>query len=294
MARVMKHQKLVNPAKRHLSLKQKLHFGTSRQRVAAKLALRSRGKPKRKTLHRKVTRENPIGTIITLGMNPGKVGNMKRRRRNSSKRRATPRRNPVVRRRRRVARRSNPFTVVHHRLRSRRRNPSRVVYASRRRRFNPRRRRNPDLRSTGTKVLGIIGGAALTKLVTAMLPASFQTGILKYIGTGIVALGLGWGVNKFGHSPTLAENVTAGGLTLLGLEILSDLVPGIAAYSGLSVSGMGNVLASSSFYSPQVNSGNSMTRFITPAGVTMAMPAISAKKGLKGMGRLAVPRGGWQ
>jgi len=169
-----------------------------------------------------------------------------------------------------------------------------VIYAHRRHRFNPRRRRNPDLKGTGTKVLGIIGGAALTKLIVAMLPASFQTGILKYVGTGVVAMGLGWGVGKFGHSPTLAENVMAGGFTLLGLEILSDLVPGIAAYSGLSVSGMGNVLASSNFYTPQVNSGNSMTRFVTPAGVTMAMPVVTAKKGLKGMGRLAVPRGGWQ
>ena len=290
MARVMKHQKLVNPAKRHLSLKQKLHFGTARQRVAAKLALRSRGKPKRKksTAHH-VRRQNPIGTIITLGANPGKVGTMKRRRRNTTSKRRVVRRNPVARRR---ARRSNPFAVRHHRRRS---NP-RVVYASRRRRFNPRRRRNPDIKSTGTKVLGIIGGAALTKLVVAMLPASFQTGILKYIGTGVVAMGLGWGVNKFGKSPSLAENVTAGGLTLLGLEILSDLVPGLAAYSGLSVAGMGNVLASSNFYTPQVNSGNSMTRFVTPAGVTMAIPVAApvAKKGLRGMGRLAVPRGGWQ
>jgi len=285
MARVLKHQKLVNPAKRHLSLKQKLHFGTARQRAAAKLALRSRGKPKRRRSIHHVRRENPIGTIITLGANPGKVGTMKRRR-NSPKRRVA-RRNPVARRR---VRRSNPFAVRHHRRRS---NP-RVIYAHRRRRFNPRRRRNPDLKGTGTKVLGIIGGAALTKLIVAMLPASFQTGILKYVGTGVVAMGLGWGVGKFGHSPTLAENVMAGGFTLLGLEILSDLVPGIAAYSGLSVSGMGNVLASSNFYTPQVNSGNSMTRFVTPAGVTMAMPVVTAKKGLKGMGRLAVPRGGWQ
>ena len=287
MARVMKHQKLVNPAKRKLSLKQKLHFGTARQRASAKLALRSRGKPKRKlSIHHRRRVVNPIGTIITLGANPGKVGTMRKRRRNTSSKRRVARRNPVARRR---ARR-NPFAVTHRR-RSRR--SPRVVYASRRRRFNPRRRRNPDIRGVGTKVLGIIGGAALTKLVTAMLPASFQTGILKYLGTGVVALGLGWGVNKFGKSPTLAENVTAGGLTLLGLQVLSDLVPGLAAYSGLSVSGMGNILASSSFYTPQVNSGNSMTRFVTPAGVTQAIPvAVSTHKGLKGMGRLAVSRGG--
>jgi len=287
MARVMKHQKLVNPAKRFLSLKQKLHFGTARQRASAKLALRSRGKPKRKlSIHHRRRVVNPIGTIITLGANPGKVGTMRKRRRNTSSKRRVARRNPVARRRVR----RNPFAVTYRR-RSRR-NP-RVVYASRRRRFNPRRRRNPDVRGVGTKVLGIIGGAALTKLVTAMLPASFQTGILKYIGTGVVALGLGWSVNKFGHSPTLAENVTAGGLTLLGLQVLSDLVPGLAAYSGLSVSGMGNILASSSFYTPQVNSGNSMTRFVTPAGVTQAIPvAVSTHKGLKGMGRLAVSRGG--
>ena len=234
-----------------------------------------------------MVRENPIGTIITLGMNPGKVGKMAQRKRRNSPKRRIARRNPVARRR---ARR-NPFAVVHHRRRTRR-NPSRVVYASRRRRFNPRRRRNPDVKGLGVKVLGIIGGAALTKLVTAMLPASFQTGILKYVGTGVVAMGLGWGVGKFGHSPSLAENITAGGLTLLGLEILSDLVPGIAAYSGLSVSGLGNALASSSFYTPQVNSGNSMTQFVTPSAVTMAMPV--ATKGMRGMGRLAVPRGGWQ
>ncbi len=287
MARVMKHQKLVNPAKRKLSLAQKLHFGTARQRVAAKLALSGKGKTakrnnprsaRRKHTHKPTTHGsilNPIGTIITLGMNPGKVGKMAktRKRRNTSKRRVARR---TVRRTRK-----NPFAVVHHRRRTRR-NPV-VHYARHRRVRNVRRHRNPSFAGTGTKVVGIIAGAALTKLVTAMLPASFQTGILKYLATGGVAFGLGWGAEKFGKSAALGENITIGGLTLLGLQVLSDFVPGIAAYSGLSV---GNVITGSSFYTPQVPMGNSMTQFMVPA----AVPQMVAPKH-KGLGRIAVSRG---
>jgi hypothetical protein len=285
MARVLKHQRLVNPAKRKLTLKQKLHFGTARQRAAAKLALSGRAKKHRRisktTIHRKRSvKKNPIGTIITLGMNPGKVGKMAktRKRRNTSKRRVA-RRNP---RKYTAKRRTNPFAVRHHRRRS---NPSKVrMYYSKRRKRMVYRRKNPSLTGMGTKVLGVIAGAALTKMVTAMLPASFQTGILKYLGTGAVAMGLGWGVGKFGKAE-LGENVMVGGFTLLGLQVISDLVPGIAAYSGLSV---GNVITGSSFYNPQVPQSNSMTSFLVPS----AIPQMVVKSG-KGMGRVAVPRGGW-
>lgn len=282
MARVLRHQKLVNPAKR-LSLKQKLHFGTARQRAAAKLALGHKGKTKRKpstTQHRRrVVRANPIGTIITLGANPGKVGTMATRKR-STRRRATHR-NPARKHR-------NP--IMAHRKRTRR-NPT--TYVARRRRVRNVRhhtgRRNPNFAGTGMKVVGVIGGAALTKLVTAMLPASFQTGILKYLATGVVAFGLGWGVGKVGKSPELGSNITVGGLTLLGLQVLSDFVPGIAAYSGLNVSGMGNLITPSSFYTPQVPMTGTMTQFVVPANVP-AM-AVSGGKG-RAMGRLAVTRGG--
>jgi hypothetical protein len=278
MARVMKHQKLVNPAKRKLSLAQKLHFGTARVRAAAKKLLSGKGKRRKATSHRRVVHSNPIGTIITLGANPGKVGSMTKRRRNTSSKRRVARRNPA--RRRRVAR--NPFAVVHHRKRTRR-NPR--SYVAKRR--NIHRRRNPSLSGSGSKVIGIIGGAALTKLVSAMLPASFQTGILKYIGTGVVAFGLGWGTGKVFKSEAVGENVMIGGLTLLGLQVLADFVPGIAAYSGLNV---GNVITGSSFYTPQVNAGNSMTRFVVPAATPQMM---AAPKGLKGVGRLAVSRSGY-
>jgi hypothetical protein len=268
-----------------LTLKQKLHFGTARQRAAAKLALSGRAKKHRRisktTIHRKRSvKKNPIGTIITLGMNPGKVGKMAktRKRRNTSKRRVA-RRNP---RKYTAKRRTNPFAVRHHRRRS---NPSKVrMYYSKRRKRMVYRRKNPSLTGMGTKVLGVIAGAALTKMVTAMLPASFQTGILKYLGTGAVAMGLGWGVGKFGKAE-LGENVMVGGFTLLGLQVISDLVPGIAAYSGLSV---GNVITGSSFYNPQVPQSNSMTSFLVPS----AIPQMVVKSG-KGMGRVAVPRGGW-
>jgi hypothetical protein len=77
----------------------------------------------------------------------------------------------------------------------------------------------------------------------------------------------------------------AGGLTLLGLQILTDFVPGIAAYSGLSV---GNVITGSSFYTPQVNAGNSMTQFVTPAAIPMMAAPVPKHKGL---GRIAISRG---
>jgi hypothetical protein len=154
---------------------------------------------------------------------------------------------------------------------------------------NVHRRRNPSFAGTGTKVVSIIGGAALTKLVAGMLPATFQTGLLKYLATGTIAFGLGWGVGKVGKSAEVGENITIGCLTLVALQILTDFVPGIAAYSGI---GVGNVITGSSFYNPQVPAGNSMTQFTVPAAIP-TMVAAPVHKGLKGVGRLAVSRSGY-
>lgn len=164
----------VNAGKKRMTLKQKLHFGTARQRAVARLSLRGRkvnpsirrvknGSRKRvakgtaryaKTLRYKKTskgfyknprrrkRRKNIGEIVSIslaGLNPGR-----KRRRNTgmAKRRRRARRVVAHRRRRRVMnpaprRRRRTRRVSSHR---RRRNP--VM----RMRINPRRRRRSAVR----------------------------------------------------------------------------------------------------------------------------------------------------
>ena len=298
MATIGRKRRLVNPGRhrkhKRMSLKQKLHFGTARQRAAAKASLgghRRRRKAtsnpsrRRRTVTRRVTKQrrrrarspmSNIGEVITIGLNPGRVKGMARHRRrravSSHRRRRTYRHNPA-RRRRRLS-----LAPVHHRRR-RSRNPRHYA----RRRHHVRRHRNPGMLGTQlTNVLGVLGGAAATKIVSGMLPASINTGIVGYISGITVAMVLGWGTKKFGKSPHLGEMVTIGGLTYVGLKIIQDFFPTLGAYSPFGVSGMG-IISPSNFYVPQVNAPGSMGRFITPAGVTSAIPVASAA-GARGMG----------
>lgn len=155
-----------NPAKKRMTLKQKLHFGTARQRAAARLSLRGRktnptrrknggiysfrkkkkqikisgGSPFKRSRKRiGPKRRKNVGEIVSIslaGLNPGrkrrKNTGMAKRRRRATAHRVTRRRrrrvvaNPAPRRRRSYRRRS----AVGHRRR-RRSNPGKV-YAMRR------------------------------------------------------------------------------------------------------------------------------------------------------------------
>jgi hypothetical protein len=313
---VSKPRRLVNPGRRRrkrMTAKQIKFFGTKRQRAALG---RKRSNPKRRKrnfslrgLTRKLgisrkRRKRNVGTILTVfpaGMNPGRKRRKRvsRRRRNRSKRVIIVNKGVTMarsRKRRRVARR-----VVHHRRRRanrarRRRNVSYVgrirrgVYKyrnprRRRRHHNVRRyhrRRNPGMLSgLGGQILGVVGGATLTKIASGFLPASLQTGVLGYLSIGAVAVLQGKLVGKVTKSPALGKDMMVGGLVYLTIKILNDFIPSIGGSLGLS--GMG-LLAPSSFYVPQVPAGT-MGSFVTPAGVTNAMPMVTAQ-GTAGMGRM--------
>lgn len=238
---------------------------------------------------------NP-GEIITIGLNPGvvrkrkKVNSIMARRKRVSKRRnfglkrrviRRRRSNPSVRRRRVYRRRSNPVARRRRRY-ARRSNPGIMRRIHRR----IRRRRNPDfggLKSTGMTVLGLIGGAAITKMVTDRLPASLTNGFMKYLTVGAIATILGYGVGKFSKNAGLGSSMALGGYTLLGLQLLNDFVPGFSGYVPFGLKGMG-MIAPSSFYTPQVGNAGSITSFVTPSAVNAAIAAaMPVQKGMRGL-----------
>lgn len=171
-------------------------------------------------------------------------------------------------------------------------------YSTRRRRRNPGRRRrsvrvhrrhyrrNPGMLSgTAGRVVGVLGGVAVTRLLTGFLPAQLQTGILGYFGIGAVAVLQGKMIGKFTKSPALGTDMLVGGLAYLGAKILNDFLPSLGGYVGISGMGM---IGPSSFYTPQVNAGNSMGQFVAPAAVSQAIGArmpVVANSGVGSMRR---------
>ena len=314
--------RVVNPGRRrtttanharnaHKSLKQLLYFGTPSQRASAASRLGCSvpepfgGKAKYQRGQGARSRKRNIGGITILGLNPG-------RRRKVNKLKESIEFMPFVKRRKRVRRvkvnrarprrRNRRRVNAHHRRRTAPRvvlmNPRRRRNSRRRNSYKPRvhrryhRRRNPSLSNIGTQVIGVIAGAAATKIIVGMLPASFQSGILKYISTAVVASALGWGVRKYAHKEAFGTNLTVGGYTLLGLEVINDLVPGVAGYSALGLRGLGSLITPSSFYTPQVPIGGSMTSFVTPSAISAAInSAIPSRNPSKaGLAGLAVVR----
>lgn len=167
-------------------------------------------------------------------------------------------------------------------------NPGRRRRHSRRRNVSHRRhyRRNPGFLSGGggtfTKVLGVVGGVAVTKLLVGFLPATFSTGIIGYASIAAVAVLQGKGIGKITKNPSLGTDMMIGGLAYLTAKILSDFVPSIGHYTGISGMGM---IGPSSFYTPQVNQNGSMGSFVVPAAVQGAIPAPVAPANA-GVGRL--------
>lgn len=261
-----------NPGKK-LSLKQKLHFGTARQRANARLALRN---PSKKKYGRNLTKLGPgqlkrlgirarklyesrrpkkrtknIGEIVSIslaGLNPGRkrrkattiMATKRRRRSNKGKLNAGLR---AYHRRRRAANAGTTRRRSAHRRRGnpggyrrRRKNP---VYAMRR--INRGRRRNPIAGLTsGTigKALGVIGGAIGSKYLTQLALGGNNTGIMGYGGNLVASIALGWGAGKLTKSQDFGVMVTVGGLAALVLRVLSDNTS-IGQYVNLSLAGIG-------------------------------------------------------
>jgi hypothetical protein len=150
-----------------------------------------------------------------------------------------------------------------------------VRYRNRRHhRRHHRRHRNPGL-LTGNMgaIVGVLGGAAVTKMVTGFLPPTLMQGWTGYITTGITAVVVGRGVGAMTKNRPFGNWLMIGGLLIVALEIMSNLFPTLQLPFGLSTgtSGMG-LISSSNFYVPQVNLPGSMASFVTPAGVTGAIP----------------------
>jgi len=132
------------------------------------------------------------------------------------------------------------------------------------------------------RVVGVLGGLAVTRLLTGFLPAGLQTGILGYAATGAVAYLQGKMIGKFTKSPGLGADMTIGGLAYLGAKILNDFLPSFGGYTGIS--GMG-VIGGSNFYVPQVNRSGSMGSFVLPGAVGGAIGAATVQS-RSGMGTM--------
>lgn len=287
-----------NP-KRKMSLKQKLAFGTKRQRAAAKAALhrkrsnpvkrRAVVRPKRRktsaTRKRRVVRasrivisnprrrrrSNPahILTIGALNPRPTTGRKTKRRKKNTMATKARTRR-------RRTAR-ANP--------RRRRRNLSIKVYRRRRnaRASNPRRRRttrhhyrrNPSIFGhqvtivEAAKVIaGGLAGVAITKAVPGMLPASMNLTspfMSTLVGFG-VAIGAGMLTASFMKGdPLLGYAVAFGGLMQAASVGINAFMPN--PYIGLHGLGRIGDLVPGRFPVPQnpIMAGNQPMMLPAPA-----------------------------
>src|ERR1035437_5005097 len=175
--------------------------------------------------------------------------------------------------------------------RTKRRNPGRRVVHHRRRRVANRyhRRRNPGmLTGTAGRVLGVVGGVAVTKVLTGFLAAMFATGFMAYIGIGAIAVIQGKLVAKFAKSEALGNDMMVGGLAYLAAKVLNDFFPSIGAYTGMAGMGM---IGGNSFYVPQVNRAGSMGNFLIPPAISSyvagAMPVAHAGVGtMRRTGRL--------
>lgn len=248
MATVSAVRKLVNPSRRRatggrtvrrkMSLKQKLHFGTARQRTAAKASLKRSRTAKKAATTRKAAapkrkrRSNP-GVLVTLGpTNPARKRARKKGGKKTTMRKA--RRRTTTRRRRR---RNTSVATVSNRRRTYRRR--RRINPYRRRRTVRRRRRNPDLFGTNvstTKLMqaavGGIVGVTVAKLVPPALPAAMvSTPAMRIIATLGTALLGGYIAGQM--DKTVGQGVMFGGLMQTLSLSLNAFIPQVGQHVGL-------------------------------------------------------------
>lgn len=261
--RVVKKRK--NPAKRKLSPKQIVIFGTPRQKAALRAKrTRNAGKfSRRKSKKRekagtflgtpirnkrkfksKSKRRKNVGEIVSIslaGLNPGvkrkkrKVNVMaKRRRKNagtkfgrswSSYSAKKRKKNPGVRRHRRSTHAVGSVAV-----KRRRRRTSNPMYKVRRVRRVGRRRSNPGfLSGVGTgllpKAIGFLGGMIGARYLTQMVLGSNNTGYVGYAGNVAASVVLGMVAGKVTKSKELGNTVLVGGIAGTLLRVIFDKTP---------------------------------------------------------------------
>ena len=161
-----------------------------------------------------------------------------------------------------------------------------VRYRNRRARRNwGRRRRNQGNFLTGNTgaIVGILGGAAATKVLVGFLPSGLTTGWTGYLTTGVVAVVTGNFTGRMLKNPRFGNFMTLGGLLIVGLELMNQLFPQLQLpFTTAGTSGMG-LISSSNFYVPQVNLPGSMASFVTPAGIPA--PVVIPATAMRGLGQ---------
>lgn len=227
-----------------------------------------------------------VGEILTVV--PGNPGRRRRRMTRTHNRRRNRRRNW-----------RDPRTGLSNRRRrhnrgrrhSRRHNPRVTVRYRNRRYRRHNRRRNPGLLTGNVgAIVGVLGGATVTKMLTGFLPSTLMQGWTGYLTTGIAAVAVGRGVGMLTKNRQFGNWMMVGGLMIVALEALGQFFPTLKLPFGLSTgtSGMG-LISSSNFYVPQVNLPGSMASFVTPAGVTGAIPVVPTSAGMHGLGQQFAP-----
>lgn len=205
---------------KRMSLRQRLHFGSSRQRAAARRSLRS--KRSSRSSHRRRT-HNP-GEIIamTLG-NPARRRNKrmaatkKRRRRTSSagsRRRATHHSRP----RRMNARRPRHRARTRHLYNPARRRVYNVV-RHHRRRHNPAGYRWSDVFVLGA---GGVVGSTLSSASSQLVLGASNSGMVGYLTNLAATLVLSWLGGMVTRNRAFPAGILAGGIGSLIRRIIAD------------------------------------------------------------------------
>jgi len=313
LAEYRKVSRLHNPAtkkRRKLSPKQIKFFGTKGQRAALK-AKRSRARsPSVRAASAKRTRSastrasprarSAIGAARARGakacgrgLGPAPQGNVGEIITISLPNSGTRRKTSSMAK---TKRRSNPK----HRAAPRKRawSKTKVVYRYRSKpRKKARGRRNPAGLGLGgrfTEAIGVVGGAALNKMVVdGVLPVGLRSGFMGYISTAVIAMASGPIVGNISKNKKLGESISLGGWVALALRLANDFMPQVPL--GLSLNGMGRVIPSQ-FAVPRVPIGNSFSRFVAPGWTPRpALPpamvsggnGVGAYGGGRRMGRMA-------
>lgn len=158
---------------------------------------------------------------------------------------------------------------------------------------NRRRNQGNMLMGDAGAVVGVLGGAALTKIITNFLPSNLTTGWTGYLTTGIVAVVTGQVVGRMTRNRRLGNMMTTGGLVIVGLQMMNDLLPQVSlpftltggtpatSTAAAGTAGMG-LLTSSNFFVPQVNMPGSMASFVAPAAIPA--PVVVPATGMRGFG----------
>lgn len=134
--------------------------------------------------------------------------------------------------------------------------------------------------------MGVLGGAAVTKILVGILPSTMTTGMMGYLATGVGAVVAGQVARRV-VNPQFGNWVMIGGLLIVALELVNQFFPTLQLPFGLTSTGTGGLglISSSNFYVPQVNMPGSMASFVTPAGITAAIPVVpTTATGMHGLG----------